>query len=195
MRIASSGHVFLAALIAVMACHAGQRASPRNPRHFPAPAHITLVGQADVQLTSGDSIQLRATPAVHADTLRIRVSVRNIGTRAVHLEWGACSMRLQLFGSAARAGVPLFDDFERDTPMNPSPGLGRICPMYLAYHDLAPGDTIAPGEFIIGTTADAIAGDSLPPGRYYLTAEPKFAGGGSQGIKLRVPAGVIQLSR
>jgi len=77
------------------------------------------------------------------------------------------------------------------------PGVRTICPSYLVMRDLAPGDTIAPPQFVARTTIQRIAGDSLPPGRYYLNAKARLVAtrGSYRELWLQVPAGEIQLER
>jgi hypothetical protein len=123
--------------------------------------------------------------------------MKNIAARPVHLEWGACSMRLQLFASATFTGAPVFDAFEWPSITRDLPGITRVCPTYLATRDLAPGETVAPSELVVQTTIQGVVGDSLPAGKYYLRARAQLVSTarGFHEVWLDIPAGDVQLRR
>jgi hypothetical protein len=97
------------------------------------------------------------------------VAVTNTGRRAVRLEYGACALRVQLFRSPERTGIPVWDSGRRPNP-DPDTGHYWACPLYLRVTELAAGQSHTAGEFTLRIAVPQILGDSIPDGRYYVTA-------------------------
>jgi hypothetical protein len=144
---------------------------------------------------TGDSIALRAMTSTQGDTLTIRVSGRNVAKHPAHLEWGACSTRLQLFRSPGFEGAPVFDSAVEKRPR--TAGITQVCLTYLMAMNLAPGDSVAPREFVIHPTIPRLTGDSLPAGKYYLRAKVQLIAsrGRYHELWFDVPVGDIQIPR
>lgn len=111
-------------------------------------------------LPLGDSVALDARHEVRDDTLHTRVSMRNLTTRRVHLEWGDCALRTLLFASPDTAGPVRFDSF---APRGP---ILRGCKDYRMVLELEPGADHTPEEFTESLSVRDIAGDSLAAGSY-----------------------------
>ena len=124
--------------------------------------------------------------------LELQVSVANVGTQAVRVRWGTCSIGPQLYTTAARSGTPVFDWLKRPSP-DPATGARWTCPTDLSFEDLFPHDTIAPAELLLQIDALKIAGDSLPDGRYHLSAKTMLLDRPTDVVPLR--AGVVDLIR
>lgn len=140
-------------------------------RFPPLAAALVLAACARAVVTSGPDpvrpdavmvgeIRYQAETAIlesHPVQLRTTVSVTNTGARPDTLEMpGGCPVLLRAYRDPARTGTPVWDQ-ARNT----------ACTLQLLYLDLAPGQTRA---FEGRATAHDILGDSLPNGRYYLTA-------------------------
>ena len=65
----------------------------------------------------------------------------------------------------------------------------RVCLLYLVQFTLAPGDSFTAGEFLRSVGVRAVLGDSLPAGRYRVTAAVGVSGHSSG----EIPAGTIDL--
>lgn len=89
--------------------------------------------------------------------LRTRVTLTNRGTARQQVELpGGCTVLLRAYRSADRSGSPAWDQSRQ-----------AVCTMQLLLLDLEPGES---AEFQGRADAREILGDSLPAGRYYLTA-------------------------
>jgi hypothetical protein len=158
-----------------------------------------VVVEPDGEAALGDSLRARVAHRVVGDALETAVTLTNVSARAVHLEWGACSVSPRLYRAAGRTGPPAFDWLARRSPAAEDGGMPRVCPAYLALHDLAPGDSLAAGEFRLALPARWVAGDSLPPGRYYAAAWVRLVGtraeGGLWEDTLTLAGGVVELRR
>jgi hypothetical protein len=105
--------------------------------------------------------------------LDVEVIVRNAGGQPVHVEYGACAIRLRVYRAPDRAGEPVWDSFRRPNP-DPRTGEVRACPTHSAAQSLAPGDSLVPSEFSESIPVAAILGDSLADGDYYFAASIKM---------------------
>jgi hypothetical protein len=153
-----------------------------DARVLPA-GHADLTFGADQLGFSGDTELEGMAP----QELVSSVAVTNRGRRTVRLEYGACSMHLQLFDSPERAGNPVWDSTRRPNP-DPETGHYWACPMYLRVTELAPGRSHTPGEFTMRIPVPQILGDSIPDGRYYVTARVSL-----NGFTRSAPAGEVDL--
>jgi hypothetical protein len=100
-----------------------------------------------------------------ADSLEVRVRAVNTGGAIRTLEFSDCSMNV----GVASVGLAPARKWEYVTWA--SARRPRIrCLAYSGLRDLAPGDSISPADYRRRLAVDAILGDSLPPGRYRITA-------------------------
>ncbi|HEU4642964.1 MAG TPA: hypothetical protein VFS44_10965, partial [Gemmatimonadaceae bacterium] len=128
------------------------------PESVPTPPETTLAGLA---------YGARAEVAGAAPRqLHVSFSVVNTAARARHLEWGACSLRLRAY-RAGEGGAPVWRSEARRPVGSETP---YVCPLYLATGDLAPGDSMRAGELQAYVSVPEILADSLPAGRYHITA-------------------------
>jgi hypothetical protein len=101
-----------------------------------------------------------------------------VGWRAPRtLEWSDCSMNLRV----STLGPPptrVWDYVASERALTPK----RICLMYLVSRDLSPGDSVSPREYMRRIPVRRILGDSLPPGRYRVTASVGTNGRSSDDI-------------
>lgn len=106
-----------------------------------------------------DGVVYEAASAVARDSLRVGVTATNTAGTTRHLEFGACALSLALYRAAAREEPAAWDEDR----------LERVCVLYLAVRDLAPGESIQPREFVRTVAVPEILGDSLPSGSYFVT--------------------------
>jgi hypothetical protein len=113
-------------------------------------------------LTPGDSL------------LEVRVRAVNTGGAIRTLEFGNCAMNVGLssVGSPARKWEYVVWASSRRPRLE--------CLDYQAIRDLAPGDSVSPADFRRHLPIRAILGDSLPPGRYRITARVTANGRSSE---------------
>jgi hypothetical protein len=138
----------------------------------------------------GDSLELTARSILRHDSLLTGVEVRNTAARPQRLEWGACSVSLQLFNADSGA-VAVYDSSLRpDLPDSP-----RVCFAYLVKKTIASGERFAPKEFLWEYPLQCILGDSLAPGTYrgVLTVAFSHSGPISRHIDFDLGAGRLQL--
>jgi len=119
---------------------------------------------------TGQTLVMESFP-VQLDT---RVTMRNRSSARATVELASgCPVALLVYRDAAR--TQLVWDQSR----------GRMCTMQIQIVELAPGES---QEQSTRASAYDILGDSLPDGRYYLTASVAVTSGG-----VRVPAGSADL--
>ena len=147
-----------------------------------------LLKSGDGSLLRGDSLKLTARTSLSGDSVATRVVIQNVSERRIRLQWGACSMSLQLYKNDRRVELPAFDWLRRPNP-DPAEGVTRACPAYLAIIDLAPRDTVSPVEFRLTLPVARIAGDSLPLALYYAADAVQLAGSTE---RLVVPSGSLE---
>jgi hypothetical protein len=186
----------LAAVALTSACgNAGGKERAVASVRFTGQPHLEVVRSGGAGVVLRDSLEFLAAMSIEAEALTVRVRLRNASRDSVYLEWGACSMSPQLYKTDSLRGRPVFDWQQRP---NPDPEVGPMfCQTYLKEMKLAPGDSLAPREFIEGIAVRRLAGDSLAPGRYYLGAEVylKVPALGNSDQRIVVPAGIVHLSR
>ena len=97
--------------------------------------------------------------------LEVRVRALNTGGAIRTVEFGNCSMNVGVSPvgmTSARKWEYVVWASSRRPPIP--------CLQYQATRDLAPGGSVSPADFIRRIPIHAILGDSLPPGRYRITA-------------------------
>ncbi len=153
----------------------------------------TATSTAKPQLL-GDSIELVGSiSTATADTVRVRVTIRNVAKRRVLFRLAACSLNPQLYALSSSSPRAVFDWRKR---ANPDPEIGReFCPTYLVTQSLEAGHEFAPTEYVVTLSVRRIAGDSLPSGLYTVVGEIELSGVAPYAQAVRVPAGTIQLYR
>lgn len=138
--------------------------------------HALELPAGDAELSYGvGTLGLRAETRLADDgrMLDVEVAAVNDGRQPVHVEYGACALRLRVFRTADLSGEPAWDSSRRPNP-DPRTGERTVCPPHSAATTLAPGDSLAPREFAASFPVAAILGDSLKGGRYYLGASVKL---------------------
>ena len=185
-------HIYTSLLLVSTACShhsATAGAVAPQPNSSPRPAHLALVRPPGLY-TEGDSLALAPSVAVHGDTLRVTVVVRNIGRRSLRYEWEDCSMAVRLFRDSTMLGRPVFVG-------GSITNRAAVCLTYLSGRVLAPADSVEPREYAALLPAAYIAGDSLPGGEYYLAAAVRiWRGAGTPwNAYTNIPAGVLEIRR
>ena len=138
--------------------------------------HSLELPAGDAQLTYGlGALRYRGDVRLVDDgrMLDVEVVAANIGRRPVHVEYGACAMRLRVYRSPSRSGEPVWDSGRRPNP-DPRTGVTIACPLYSVATTLAPGDSLTPREFAESIPVSTVLGDSLPSGRYYFSASVRI---------------------
>ena len=134
------------------------------------PASGAPVTQGGIEYTA-DTRVMESFP-VQLDT---RVTMRNRGAQRATIELGSgCPINLRAYRNEAR------------TQLAWDQSAGRVCTMQIQIVELAPGET---AERATRASAYDILGDSLPDGRYYLSAAVQVVGNG-----VVVPAGSVDLA-
>lgn len=122
------------------------------------------VAAGELDLTSGLTGLTYAAAAAVVDfaptQFQAHVTVSNPTARRVWLEYGSCALRVRLYPSAKPTGSPVWDSARREI----------LCPAYLAGHELEPGASFSAPEFAVQVAVPEILGDSLPDGRYLVSA-------------------------
>jgi hypothetical protein len=109
--------------------------------------------------------------------LATTVTVANIGSRPAALEFSdGCPVLLRAYRAPDRTAPPAWDQ-ERET----------FCTLAIQQVTITPGES---REFTVRTDARQILGDSLPNGRYLLTAVLR-----KTGWPLELDAGEVELAR
>lgn len=118
-------------------------------------AHTVVVG-------SGDSL------------VQVTVRVHNRARSTRSLEWGACSInvRISTVGPTLSRSWDYAAWLTSHTPQ-------QACLLYLARAELAPGDSISPGEYTLHIPVRRVLGDSLSAGRYRISARVAANGSSS----------------
>jgi hypothetical protein len=146
----------------------------RESRHLPIDG-VRFVAQARL-LAPGDSL------------LEVRVRAVNTGGAIRTLEFGNCSMNVGV-SSVGPAPTHKWEYVVWASSRRPP----LPCLDYLGVRDLAPGDSVSPADYRRHVPIRAILGDSLPPGRYRITARVTANGRSSEHlavgeVELRPPA-------
>lgn len=118
--------------------------------------------------------------------LRAEASVTNTTPRPIHIEYGACALRIRGYRNPERTGRPAFDS-DRRAPYEETFAYG--CPAYGAQATIQPGQTFSPGEFRNQLPVIELLGDSLPNAQYHLAASLEI-----NGVRTpEFPAGEVRL--
>lgn len=160
----------LALVIGIAACASVSSMSNEAPPR-------TVSASAQTAVTVRDTVQQFSTS----------VKLTNDGRKPVHLEYGACAVRVLAFRDEARAGVPVWNSDYR-APYHSSSPLGYWCTMELISTELQPGKSL---DFRFGGPLIDLVGDSLPNGRYYLAADLMLP---NDRRFLRIPAGSVDVA-
>jgi hypothetical protein len=108
----------------------------------------------------------RASVLAPDDTLlEVRVRAVNAGRAIRTVEFGNCSMNVGV-STVGLTAARKWEYVVWATSRRPQ----IPCLPYQATRDLAPGDSVSPTDFMRRIPIRAILGDSLPPGRYRITA-------------------------
>ena len=158
-------HIAALPLLALLACSSAED----SPTDTPSAVDSRNVGGIDY---SAETLVMESFPV----QLRTIVTARNTTDAAVELGFGdPCVAHLRAYADSSRSGEPVWDQ-------------QRL----MACVTVVFGDTIAAGDTAQYTAPHAdgydILGDSLPDGRYWLTATLR-----PNGQALEVPAGVVDL--
>lgn len=157
--------------LALVGCCLVGACSYFRPRTPAEPETVDFRAQVEV-ISPGDSL------------VRVRVVATNSGSLTWTLELGPCSMNIRVtsLGTAATHEW----DFERwRIAVNPK----AACVGYRAPYVLAPGGTVASSELERVVRMRDVLGDSLPGGRYRVTATVSF----SNQPPTEVPVGEVEL--
>jgi hypothetical protein len=156
----------LAAALACAAC-----APPAPPAGDAAPGRSTAT-QGPLRFEAATA-ELRSFPVQLSTT----VTATNASGQAQTVEMpGGCTVLLRAYRDASRTGTPAWDQ-QREA----------VCTQQLLIEEYAPGQS---RQYHGRATAMEILGDTLPNGRYYLTALLRPAGG-----TVEVPAGEVNLAQ
>lgn len=99
-------------------------------------------------------------------SVQLAIQLINGTDRRVALEYGACLLQLLVHENADRAGPAVWNSAKQLDETGQLP----VCPLYLKFLQLGPGETRKP-EFRAAFPGADILGDSLPVGKYYFTAQ------------------------
>lgn len=115
------------------------------------------------------NIKYRATThleSVAPASLKTQITLYNRGDQVVPVEYGDCPIMLRAFRSHDKAGTPVWRSEGSGPPFQKN--VEFACTMALNVRRIHPGDSLT-----IATSVPTyeILADSLPEGRYYLTAE------------------------
>jgi hypothetical protein len=185
--------VILFSLTTACRPHGDNDAPPRRP--FSGIPRFDVLSSGGSRVPRWDSLEFHGSVVTEADTLIVRVSVRNFSHRPAQLVEGCPLISLQLYGTDSLSAHPIFD-FKRRPSSDPEVGR-EFCTGRGARFDIAPNDTVSPPSFVQRIGFARLAGDSLGPGRYYVGAEVEFTDEttGQSSEVTRVPAGIVQLGR
>lgn len=148
-------HVLLAVTAGLFAACSGSE-GPNDIGGDPAPRNVVVV----------DSIRYSAETAILESfpvRLRTTVTLTNLAQRTDTLAVpGGCPVTLRAYRDPARTGTPAWDQSQV-----------LFCTLQIRYVVLGPGES----ELLQGgASATDILGDSLPDGRYYLSAVVRIEG-------------------
>jgi hypothetical protein len=165
--------------------------------YVPAGTHM-LVRENQPPLTDPELLEYNTGKSINdvaPSYLSVRIYARNPLSRSVHVEFGACSVKLWLYRKADLSGEPVWRSERRS---GPNPDILYGCPAYLASKTFLPNEVASPAEFGIVVPMHEILADSLPNGRYYVLAEMRFQEGSGQTLthpQVRFNAGEVELRK
>jgi hypothetical protein len=155
----------------------------RMPSVFVAAAGLVVLAcsdQAVLTEATSDGLRYRAETSVIRDTpfeIRVVVTVTNASEGLERVRAGGCSV-----------GSRVYRDPDYSNKVWDSEDEGGACPGILIEFTLLPGES---GQFETTFSGVQILGDSLRPGRYYITAVTHVAGQPA----FELAAGQVELSR
>jgi hypothetical protein len=160
--------LLITAALLCAACAPASSAAPEDG----APGESTASYQGPLRFEATTAV-LRSFPAQLSTT----VTATNTSAQAQTVEMpGGCTVLLRAYRTPERTGAPAWDQ-----------GRDAVCTLQLLVQEYAPGES---KQYHGRATAVEILGDSLPNGRYYLTALLRPAGGA-----VEVPAGEADLAQ
>jgi hypothetical protein len=138
---------------------------------------------------------IRVRAEAHLSTLLpkhlgIKMQLRNRSAQAREVEYGSCAMRILLHPDPTRSGRPAWNSREQLVRLG-NEWTRVVCTAILNSARLQPGETYSDPSWRTAVRADEILGDSLPTGRYYVTAVLILRGADT----VRIPAGAVELPR
>lgn len=101
----------------------------------------------------------------HADSLEVRVRAVNTSRAIRTLEFSDCALNVGV-ASVAPGPTRKWEYVTWASARRPR----MRCLDYQGLRDLAPGDSVSPSDYRRRLAVHTILGDSLPPGRYRITA-------------------------
>lgn len=161
--------ILLASLILAAACsRTEQGPDPLSP----TPQLGAVVNEGDLRYVAETAI-MESYPV----QLATMVTVENVGSRPAVVELAnGCPVFLRVYRDRERTGRPAWDQAHQ-----------VFCTMAIQIVEIGPGES---REFRTRSDAAQILGDSLPNGRYYLSAMVNKVGGG-----IELEAGEADLGR
>lgn len=137
---------------------------------------VLAAGSFDVRLRE-PGLSYRVTVRQKDGGAEASVVATNLNPTPTYLQWGACSVGLALYKDPGRTELAAL--WPR----------GAVCPSYLAFTTLAPGQSLAPREFVQRFSSSELSrGSDLEGGRYYLAVNL-----GVDCRAYRFPAGVVHV--
>jgi hypothetical protein len=158
-------------VIAAWSCGGDSPTQAREVFILPAGA---LTPSARSAITLRDTVQYLSTSA----------TLTNNGKWPAHLEYGACPVRVVAYRDESRTGQPVWNSDHRK-PYHASWSYG--CTLQLILQNVQPGHSL---ELTFSSPLIELVGDSLPNGRYYLSADVLT----SDSPFTRVPAGSVDVA-
>ncbi len=134
----------------------------------------SLTASAQSTVTVRDTVQYLSTSA----------KVTNEGVLPVHLEYGTCTVRVLAYLDESRRGAPVWNSDYRE-PYHSSVKYG--CTLQLILRDLQPAESL---DFGFSSPLIELVGDSLPNGRYYLSADVRIS---NNPTFQHIPAGLVDV--
>lgn len=147
---------------------------PLSPQTWPR-ADTTIAG-----------LEYRVSTMLVGSIVEARVSLRNPATDTIRMAIPGCSRWLRAYETPARADQPAWDEKGR-LGWNEEIGAVIACTAQEENLVLGPGQS---RSHEIRYSVDAILGDSLPEGRYYMSVLIE-----SHGQPVAIPAGSVELMR
>jgi hypothetical protein len=177
--------------------YAVRTADGRTLEFTHGPIHLT----ADLTPPSADLSAIEWTAESRVDgigprILHVVVTLRNAGARTVAMNYGACNVSVWLYRTPDQTSPPAWRSELRQAP-EIDPPTTYACPAILIGSQLPPGDTL---RFPVWFPMYEVMGDSLPAGRYHVSAMVQLRGGRgfeSRGAEVQrtTAAGAVDLTR
>lgn len=159
-------------LVVAAACSRPEHPAQPGQPESPSSRQGSIMTEGDLRYVAETAI-MESFPVQLATT----VTASNVGSRPAALEFpDGCPVLLRAYRTADRSGRPAWDQANE-----------TFCTMAIQQFTINPGES---RRFTTRTDAREILGDSLPNGRYYLTAVLRKSGG-----PLELTAGEADLAR